>query len=100
MTDRSDELWHTLNAETAQIQWQELQKHYASGMVLFVEASLDLVDVAFAFAKDDKTRVQDWLKAERVGHVPDDMAAKWVEQDSSLWGVVVSPFVLVQEQAR
>lgn len=97
MTDRSDELWHSLNAETAQISWQELQKHYASGMVLFVSESLDLVDVAYAFAKDDQKRVKRWLSDEQVGHVPDAMAKGWLERDPNLWGVVVSPFVLVQE---
>lgn len=97
--DQPDELWHHLHGETAQIRWQELQKHYASGMVLFVTESLDLIDVACAVAQDNKAKVQTWLQAQQVGSVTDDMARQWLAQDPVLWAVVVSPFVLVQQRS-
>ena len=97
-SDRNDDLWHKLNAETAKLQWQELQRHYASGMVVSVASSLDLVDTAYAFARDDKAQVQAWIEDEQVQSVPDEIARAWTESDPVLWGVVVSPFVLVQEE--
>jgi hypothetical protein len=87
-----------ITAETAQINWLELQKFYAAGDVLQVAATLDLIEVAYAFAKDDKPLVAAWLAQEKLGRVAPELAQVWYQQQTTLWAVVISPWVLVQER--
>ncbi|MCT6701111.1 DUF2288 domain-containing protein [Rheinheimera sp. 4Y26] len=89
-----------ITAETARISWLELQKFYASGAVLQVSAQLDLVDVAYAFAVDDKTQVASWLAQHQIARVEPAEAQQWYEQKAELWAVVISPWVLVQQTTR
>ena len=85
-----------MTAETAQIQWLELQKFYASGQLLFVSENLDLIDVAFALATNDQDKVAFWLSMAHIFKVTDEQALLWHQQQQILWAVVVSPWVLVQ----
>ncbi|WP_337841496.1 DUF2288 domain-containing protein [Rheinheimera sp.] len=88
-----------ITSETARINWLELQKFYAAGSVVQVAATLDLVEVAYAFSQDDKMQVQLWLQQGLVDRVNDSQAGLWFEQKAELWAVVVSPWVLVQDKA-
>jgi hypothetical protein len=83
-------------SETARISWLELQKFYAAGAVISVEPTLDLVDVAFAFSCDDKSRVAAWLAQGSVGRTTEAQAQQWFNEQAQLWAVVISPWVLVQ----
>jgi hypothetical protein len=87
-----------ITAETAQINWLELQKFYAAGDVLQVSAALDLIEVAYAFAKDAKPQVAGWLAQGQLGKVEPDQAQVWYQQQTTLWAVVISPWVLVQDR--
>ncbi len=87
-----------ITAETALISWLELQKFYAAGDVLQVSAQLDLIEVAYAFAKDDKPQVASWLTLGQLGRVEPDQAQVWYQQQTTLWAVVISPWVLVQDR--
>jgi len=89
-----------LNAETARIDWSELQPFFARGAIVRVSAALDLVDVAVHMALDDKIAIAAWLEKEQLGKVSDETARDWHERNPSLWTVVVAPWVLVQEQAH
>lgn len=91
-----DDLHSRLNRETARIAWSELQRFFASGMVLRVNDSLDLVDVAAKVAEDDSIAVAAWLEGGQLGPVPDDLATRWLEENPQVWAVVVAPWVLVQ----
>ncbi len=86
-----------ITAETARISWLELQKFYASGAVLMVSVQQDLVDVAYAFARDDKQTVASWLAQGHLSRVEPAQAQLWYEQKTEVWAVVVSPWVLVQD---
>ena len=88
-----------LNSETAKMAWSELQRFFAAGKTLFVASDLDLIDVAFAFQQDNTGRVEDWLRQEKVSPVSDTQAQNWLDQNCSLWTVVVKPWVLVQDQS-
>ncbi len=88
-----------LNLETAQIAWKDLQRFFASGVVLIISPDLDLVEVAFQMSEDNITQIQQWAEAGKFGKVTDAQAAAWFESDTQVWAVVVSPWVLVQ-QAR
>lgn len=85
-----------VNLETSRIAWKELQRFFASGVAVGVDAELDLVEVAYQFSKDNKAQVERWLLTGKVGKVSDEQAATWLEADADMWAVVVSPWVLVQ----
>jgi hypothetical protein len=85
-------------SETARINWLQLQKFYAAGAVISVDATLDLVDVAFAFSRDDKAAVAAWIAAGSIGRTTEQHAAHWYQYKTELWAVVISPWVLVQDK--
>lgn len=85
-------------SETARISWLELQKFYAAGSVISVAAELDLVDVAFAFSRDAKQQVAQWLQSGQVERTSEQQAQQWYQQQTELWAVVISPWVLVQDK--
>ncbi len=88
-----------LLGETARVSWAEIERMFAVGRVIEVAAGLDLIQVAQAFADDDKDRVRAWMMADQLGHLGDDNAARWANESGlDLWAVVVSPWVLVQER--
>ena len=84
-------------SETARIPWRELQRFFAAGKVIHVHAELDLVDVACALHEDDIERVRNWTDEAQLGPVADECARAWLDNEVSLWAVVVKPWVLVQE---
>lgn len=92
-----DELRAKLVTETARLPWTELQRFYARGQVVQVAPELDLIDVATVVAQDERAQVQAWMEQGRFGTVTTDQAQVWFDNDSSLWTVVVAPWVLVQE---
>ncbi len=83
--------------ETSRIAWKELQKFFASGAAVAVDAKLDLVEVAMQMHADNKTQFESWLTSGMVSKVSDTQAAAWIAADTEIWAVVVSPWVLVQE---
>jgi hypothetical protein len=85
-----------LNLETGEVSWRELERHFASGRLISVDANLDLVDVAFQFEKDNKLQLEQWLTSGEVQPVSDDQAHDWHADQAVLWAVVVKPWVLVQ----
>lgn len=85
-------------SETARINWLELQKFYAAGAVITVASELDLVEVAFAFSLDDKATVADLLANGTVGRTSEQQAQQWFDNQTELWAVVISPWVLVQDK--
>lgn len=93
---------HTrMNLETARIAWPELERHFAGGKVILVAPELDLVDVATCIVQDNSDQVKNWMDAQQVSQLSNDVAKRWVrEQPENLWAVVVAPWVLVQEHAK
>ncbi len=89
-----------INRQTARVCWQELETHFARGVVIAVDSDLDLVEVATCFANDDKVAVEQWINDGRVRHLGMATARDWGERDPELWAVVVAPWVVVQERKR
>lgn len=83
--------------ETARIAWTELQTYFATGAVIYVSDSLDLIDVAMRISQDDKAAVEQWMLARQLGKMSDDQAQEWLETDATVWSVVVNPWILVQQ---
>jgi hypothetical protein len=94
---KDSELHDKINRETARINWSELERHFAHGVVVWVSHELDLVEVALRIAHDDKEHVTRWMSEGKVAKVSDTQASDWQGRDARLWASVVSPFVLVQE---
>ena len=96
-SNNDDELiFQKLNLETGKINWLELQRHFARGVVIIVAKELDLVEVARQFSRNNSKMVQQWLDKEWVKHATDDDARLWHQQQQDFWAVVAAPWVLVQ----
>ncbi|MES2673263.1 MAG: DUF2288 domain-containing protein [Pseudomonadota bacterium] len=87
-----------LNQETAQIHWHELQRFFASGHAIMVDAQLDLTNVATQIAQDNAAQIKAWMATGLVDVVTDTQAQQWYEQNTLLWAVVIKPWVLVQNK--
>ncbi|MGD8559352.1 MAG: DUF2288 domain-containing protein [Gammaproteobacteria bacterium] len=92
----SDLLFQKLNLETGQINWLELQRYFARGIVIIVAKDLDLVEAARQFSCNNKETVQGWLDQGRIKHATDDDARQWHDKQQDFWAVVAAPWVLVQ----
>ncbi len=94
----SKDIKTNLNHETATIDWNELLKHFARGVVINVDAGMDLIDVAHGMATDDVKTMESWLKDGTVRRASDNDARDWTAREPLFWCVVAAPWVLVQEQ--
>ena len=94
---QQDILRTKLNLETAEMPWIELQRFFAGGSVISVANELDLVEVAACMSADDTESISRWIAESRIARVSDEQAQAWVESNTSLWTVVVKPWILVQE---
>ncbi len=95
----SNELEQQINLETAQIRWHELQRFFASGSAIAVDASLDLTQVAAQIAANNAAQIKECMDAGLVDAVKDSQALAWYEADALVWAVVIKPWVLVQSIA-
>jgi len=102
MPDKKEEISDTdvlranINNETSQINWNELQRFFAGGWLIYVSAQTNLLDVAVAFTRDDKETVSRWLTSEEVAKVTDEQAKQWHQENTAFWSTVVKPWVLIQ----
>ena len=85
-----------INNETSQINWNELQRFFAGGWLIYVSSNTNLLDVAVAFSLDDKDEVSKWLTSGEVAKVTDEQAKQWHEEDATFWANVVKPWVLIE----
>jgi len=92
-----NESLNKLAAESGVIAWPELQRHFARGVVVVVSPPLDLLEVAAAMARDDASKLGDWMQSSRVLRATDEHARQWEMAQPDLRAVVVAPWVLVQE---
>ena len=96
--ENDTELHDKINRETGRVKWSELERHFASGTVVWVAGALDLIDVALRIAHDDRANIERWMGDGQLARVSDAQAQNWLATDATLWASVVSPFVLVQEE--
>ncbi len=93
----SDVLRAKLNLETARLAWPELERHFARGVVVRVKPGFDLVDAALQVAENNTGAVQAWLADGTLARPEIEDAQRWHAAQQVFWGVVVAPWVLVQE---
>lgn len=92
----NNDIEQQINLETAQIHWHELQRFFASGNAIAVDASLDLTHVATQIVADNASQIKTWMDTGLVDVVKDTQALTWHEQNALVWAVVIKPWVLVQ----
>ena len=97
ITFNAEELKQAINLETGRLSWEELQRHFAGGVVVVISPDLDLIDVASKFVQDDKDSIQAWTEANKITRALDDHAKQWEKKQSEFWACVIAPWVLVQE---
>lgn len=97
---KDTELHDKINRETGRIRWDELERHFAQGNVIYVSEELDLIDVAIRVSHDDKQSIARWMAAGQVAKVSDLQAETWAVGDIVLWASVVHPFILVQPEKK
>jgi len=90
-------LYAELLGQTGKIEWQEIERFFAKGQVVRVAPELDLVAVAMAMVEDDVEKMRPWHKQGQVGLLDNQTARHWAEVAPTLWAVVVSPWILVQQ---
>lgn len=86
-----------LNGQTGRIRWPELQRHFARGVLIRVTGDLDLVEAAASVVRDDRARVEIWMREGRLVNARDEDAHRWAREQTEFWAVVAAPWVLVQE---
>ncbi len=89
-----------LNLETGVLAWSELARYFARGVVVKVDAALDLVETADIMVKDDASTIQRWLDTGLLARASDDDARDWTTREPEFWCIVAAPWVLVQECER
>ncbi len=95
----AEELRQKILLETAPMDWPELARWFARGVVVIAQPGLNLVEAAACLAENDQARLQDWIEAGRIRRALDSDAKRWNTADQQFWAVVVAPWVLVQEIA-
>ena len=72
---------YLLNQESGKLAWKELQVHFARGVLIYVDDSLDLVSVADTFLLDDKSRLEPWFESKLIQITPDSIANRWANRN-------------------
>jgi len=91
MTTPSDILRAKLNLETAQLQWSELERHFARGSVIKIAIGTDLINAALNVAENNAATVQEWLANGRIARAELHDAEDWHARQPMFWAVVVAP---------
>ena len=82
------------------VTWQYLEPHFLNGSLIYIDNSLCIKDVAEAFAHDDKRRVTKLLRAGDALKPGKAHAKYWKESNPTFTALVVSPFVIIQEEIK
>jgi hypothetical protein len=93
----SDALRVELEKSLGPAEWSLIRKQMAKDTVILVSPSLELIEVALAVAKNEESRVQEWIVSGAVRKPDLDMLTSWEKTpERTFLCVVVQPFVLIQ----
>ena len=82
------------------VDWQYLKTHFEKGVILYVDASLQLTEVGKAIATDKRSQVDRWLKTGDLLKPGPPHAEHWESTQAKFTAMVVSPFILIQSLAE
>lgn len=86
-----------LLSQTGDVEWHEMEVHFARGMLIRIAPELDLTDVAMHMIRDRKELIEEWASNGQVLRATDEDARRWYESTPRFRAVVIAPWVLVQE---
>lgn len=96
----SDEIRKKLAGELLRYAaWEDVRPHIIRDVV-FVVRGVPLIDVGTALATDNRAAVQALLESGQLAKpIPEDLQ-RWVESKTQFAALIVSPFVLIQEEVE
>jgi len=90
-----------LSVQIDTAQWQWLRAHHERGGLILVESMLDLSFVGERLVADDRVAVEAWLASRLLSKPTAGQIEIWnTVPDKPFSMLVVSPFVLIQEQGQ
>ncbi|MFQ5469421.1 MAG: DUF2288 domain-containing protein [Gammaproteobacteria bacterium] len=66
-----------LNGQTGKLKWNELEEHFARGIVIHIAIGLDLVEVAACIVEDNAAAIQQWQDSGSINNVTESQASTW-----------------------
>lgn len=85
-----------LNRETAKLDWQAVAPFFARGQVIAVQPGTDLIEVGASISEDNIELVKAWQQQSVIFTPSDADALCWHQQNTSFWGCVINPWLLIQ----
>jgi hypothetical protein len=83
------------------IDWFTLRAHLERGALIVVDPMLDLAEVASAVANDEVKTVERWVSSGVIGKPTAQQVEQWdAEKRKNFLCLIVSPYVLVQEEVK
>jgi hypothetical protein len=96
MTDLKQELAAKIDVAD----WHILRAHLERGGLIVVDGMLDLAEVGVGVAADDVPAIERWLLSGLLGKPTAQQIERWDEEKGKrLLCLIVSPYVLVQEES-
>lgn len=97
MEDLKTQLAENLDEAT----WEWLMPHVERDVLVIVVPELDLLEVGEAIASDNVNFVQRWIGEQQMTKPSPEQIAEWNENRSKKFNaLIVSPYVLIQEQTN
>jgi hypothetical protein len=84
----------TESLDEAQLDW--LTPHIEKDVVIWVDRSLELVDVALAIAQDDSSHVLRWIEEQFLVKPTLEMRANWNARQR-FQALIVEPYILIRD---
>jgi len=91
------ELKESLELESGTLCWEELEKHFARGVIRIVSLDTNMIDIAIDIAQDNSEKIATALASKTLTEATDSQAKQWQQLNSVFRCVVIAPFVLIQE---
>ncbi len=78
--------------------WKMLRAHLERGGLIIVDRELELVAVGVAVTADDVAAIKRWVEDEKLAKPSADQIAVWDDAGRQFRMLIVSPYILIQEE--
>jgi len=100
VTEKKAVLRQELAAKIDLAEWFMLRAHLERGGLIVVDGLLELAEVGAAVAADDVKAIERWLASGLLGKPTAQQIESWdAEKEKRFHCLIVSPYVLVQEES-
>lgn len=98
MTQDKNGLYQKLESELQETDWAPLEEHYQRGAIVYVDQSLDLIEVGEKIALDEVNQVKLWMKDQKLLTPDEKLTVTWKhDTEKKFRFIIISPYVLIQE---